>query len=238
MSGVSHDAETPTVAQVVGWNAKRLRGDVAGDRLASAAKKRGLKWGTGRIADLEAGRVSPTLSTLVSLALALGDVRGEPIKLQELVYWDGFVSVSGDLMLTGEALARYVASNWPVQVVLRDTPGGRQKLNKLMDYLDKDNMDERHLADINPRLTKVSKTKRANVFEGSGEAEERAAKSLDVGVYELAAASAYLWGKTLSDERDARAGDGASAQKRGRITRQLIDELRVVLRRVVARDGG
>ena len=66
----------------------------------------------------------------------------------------------------------------------------------------------------------------------SGEAEERAAKSLDVELYEVAAASAYLWGKTLSDERDARAGEGASAQKRGRITRQLMDELRTAL------DGG
>lgn len=36
-------------------------------------------------------------------ALALGDIREEPIQLYELVDWDGFVSVTGDLVLSGEA---------------------------------------------------------------------------------------------------------------------------------------
>lgn len=63
----------------------------------------------------------------------------------------------------------------------------------------------------------------------SGEAEQRAADALVVKMYALTLASVYLWGKSLSDERDARAGADASAQKRGRITRQLMDELKGVL---------
>ena len=110
--------------------------------------------------------MSPTLSTLVALALALGDVRGEPIKLYELVEWDGFVTVTGDLTLTGKAIARYVASDMPVQLFIGDTPRGREKLRKLLDYLD--DFGEQHLANINSRFAKVSKTKRADVYEPVG----------------------------------------------------------------------
>jgi hypothetical protein len=224
---VSQDAEPPTLAQVVGWNAKRLRGEVSGDRLASAAKNRGLNWGTGRIADLEAGRVSPTLSTLIALALALGDIRGEPIPLYELVSWDGFVSVAGDLVLSGRALATYVSGE-PVQIVLTgDTPGGLAKVKKLFDRVQAQFVAAR--TEISPRFADLDIALCARVESNSGEAEQRAADSLGVDVYALTLGSVYLWGRSLSDERDARAGSEASPQKRGRITRQLMDELKGVL---------
>jgi hypothetical protein len=226
VSGVSQDDETPTLAQVVGWNAKRLRGDVSGDRLASAAKENGLNWGTGRIADLEAGRVSPTLSTLVALALALGEVRGEPIQLYELVDWDGFVSVSGDLVLSGEALAGYISGN-PVQVLVRDYPGGLEEIKEVIDRVNATFTAAR--TSINPLFADLDTGLCVKVDRRSGEAERRAADALGVDMYALTLGSVYLWGKSLSDERDARAGVEATAQKRGRITRQLMDELKGVL---------
>jgi hypothetical protein len=45
----------------------------------------------------------------------------------------------------------------------------------------------------------------------------------------FAALSAYLWGRTLSAERDRRAGAGANKQDRGRITRRLKAEMKAVL---------
>jgi len=75
--------------------------------------------------------VSPTVSTLVALALALGDIRGEPIQLYELVYWDGFVSVSGDLVLSGEAHAGFVSGS-PVQVLIRDIPGRLDEVREVL----------------------------------------------------------------------------------------------------------
>jgi hypothetical protein len=214
-----HDA-APSLAHVVGQNAKRLRGAVSGDRLASAAHNHGLKWGTGRIADLEAGRVSPTLSTLVSLALALGDIRSEPITLAELVFCDGFVAVTGDLTLSGEALARFVSGE-PVQVLIRDVPGGLDEVRELLGHLEKVGKD--------PRFPNAVRSVSLDVHRRSGEAEGRAAKSLGVDPYDLSKASAHLWGKSLSDERDERAGQDATAQKRGRITRQLYGELKAAL---------
>jgi hypothetical protein len=45
-----------------------------------------------------------------------------------------------------------------------------------------------------------------------------------------------LWGRTLGEERDRRVGDdvplASRSAKRGRVTRQLVDELRVRLEEV------
>ena len=59
-----------------------------------------------------------------------------------------------------------------------------------------------------------------------GLAERRAGQSLDVRPLVVALASQVLWGKSLSEERDERAGISANAQRRGRITRELLTELR------------
>ena len=48
---------------------------------------------------------------------------------------------------------------------------------------------------------------------------------------EFLARSVQLWGRVLSAEVDARSDPGDSPQKRGRITRVLLDELREVARR-------
>lgn len=211
----------PSVAQVVGANAKRLRGEVPGDRLAGAARRRGLNWGTGRIADLEAGRVSPTYPMLVALALALGDIREEPIKLSDLVVHDGFVSVTGDLVLEGGALARYV-TDAPVEVLVRDMPTGQDELAEIR-RLEAETLESVRI------FRGVTEPIVAHVLDGTGEAEDRAARALGVGDDVIAVASAHLWQQSLSDERDERAGRDASAQKRGRITRQLYAELKAVI---------
>lgn len=64
------------------------------------------------------------------------------------------------------------------------------------------------------------------IIEKSGEAEQRAARSLGIPISDLAAFSAKLWGRSYSEERDRRAGAEAQAQKRGRIGRELRTELR------------
>ncbi|MFA7509462.1 MAG: hypothetical protein WCZ29_03160 [Mycolicibacterium vanbaalenii] len=217
----------PSLAEIVGSNAKRLRGDISGDRLARAARKRGLNWGTGRVADLEAGRVSPTLPTLISVALALGDVRGEPIRLADLVQCEGYVRVSGDLVLSGEALVHYVSGR-EVRVVMRYIPGGMDEVRQLFERYDATR--KAFLAELNPNFADVEPSLYLSIYEASGEAENRAATAVDTDLYNVSVASAYLWGRTLSDERDARAGADSTAQKRGRITRQLYDELKVALR--------
>jgi transcriptional regulator with XRE-family HTH domain len=63
-------------------------------------------------------------------------------------------------------------------------------------------------------------------FPGWGQVEDRVASDLGIGSEAIVLAAAVrLYGRTGSEERDARAGDGASPQKRGRVSRIVIAEL-------------
>src|ERR1700740_2479063 len=87
-------AEPPTVAAALGRTARSLRGDRKAELVARAASLAGLNWGTGRIADLEAGRVSPTLPTLIALCWAFRDVLGRSVELPDLFAGDGNVDLA------------------------------------------------------------------------------------------------------------------------------------------------
>jgi hypothetical protein len=214
----NNDAAEP-LSMVVGINAHRLRGGATADELATAARNNQLNWGTGRISDLEHGRVSPTVGTLVALAAAIGDVRGEPVALADLVEHDGQILLAKGLVASGEMLQRYLRGQ-PVVVEARDiaailtasAEAHRDKIKKLP-----------------PRLQSVKMRDLATVTEEAGETEERVAKALGVETWVVIRAAAVLWRCTVAAERDRRAGSDATKQARGRITRQLREELRAVI---------
>lgn len=118
--------ETPVaLPEVVGRNARRLRGDATADQLAKAARREGLNWGTGRISDLEHGRVSPTLSMLVALAAALHSVSRTPVTLADLVEHDGLVQVTSTRAVKDVALQRFLRGE-PVQFLIEDMPNSEE----------------------------------------------------------------------------------------------------------------
>jgi transcriptional regulator with XRE-family HTH domain len=216
---VGRMASDLTLSGVVGVNARKLRGSATADELATTCRNNGLNWGTGRISDLEHGRVSPTLGTLVMLAAALGELRGEPVTLAELVEHDGDIELAKGLALSGAQLQRYLRGE-PVEVTMADIAASLQKA--LDEYPDK-------LAGLPPALRRVTLRDEYKVHKESGETEQRVAKSLGVDRWVVDRASALLWKSTISAERDRRAGPDASNQARGRITRELRDELRKVI---------
>jgi transcriptional regulator with XRE-family HTH domain len=89
-----HDAP-PTIAEVLGRTARALRADRKLELVAYAAKSAGLNWGSGRVADLEGGRVSPTVPTLFALCQAFGALLDRPVSLAELFAGDGPVRLTG-----------------------------------------------------------------------------------------------------------------------------------------------
>jgi hypothetical protein len=177
----------------------------------------GMKWGTGRVADLEAGRVSPTLPTLLVLAQAFTDLLGRPVRVKsDLLAGTGRVIVTGDVVadladvrgslsgpvklpkpspVTAEELPEYVVEVVPgmVDALAKQPPGRTAQLWQIR--------------------------------RDCGLTEERTARALGVDISRLIAVMADLWAGTLSQERDRLAGPDASAQKRGQITRQLRNEL-------------
>ncbi|WP_197505508.1 hypothetical protein [Mycobacterium sp. 852002-51613_SCH5001154] len=181
----------------------------------------GIKWGTGRVADLEAGRVSPTLPTLLVLAQAFSDLLGRPVRVKaDLLAGHGQVIVTGDL----------VADLADVRGAL----SGPVKLAKPSPVSDEQVRE--HVIEMLPGMLTALSSQPAGrtaqlwrIWRDCGLTEERTARALGVDLGRLTDAMADLWGHTVSEERDRRAGPGASPQKRGQITRQLRDELRKVL---------
>jgi hypothetical protein len=58
-------------------------------------------------------------------------------------------------------------------------------------------------------------------------AEERAAKKLGISTAQLRKLALNLWAHSLEEESSRRAGSDSTPQARGRVTRLLVDELRV-----------
>jgi hypothetical protein len=217
------------LAEVVGRNARRLRGDATADEVAKACRMQGLNWGTGRISDLEHGRVSPTLSTLVVLAAVLDGLCG-PVALADLIEHDGFIALTSGPVLKSAALQRFLRGE-RVVIRVRDVPRDPERDKRVRDALAPEAI-AKYIAELPPAVREVSFELALQVERQSGEPEARMAKALGLHVENLATLSAYLWSRTLSAERNRRAGAGANAQDRGRITRQLKAEMKAVL------DGG
>jgi hypothetical protein len=76
---------------------------------------------------------------------------------------------------------------------------------------------------------KVSVGEIRQVYADYGEPEQLLERDLGVGRDRLAAEMAALWGQAFHVERDQRAGPGANAQKKGRVSRALKAELKAVL---------
>jgi len=225
--GVPQNPEPPTVAQVVGRNARRLRGHHTADELARGAKLMGLKWGTGRISELEAGKVSPTLPTLFVLALVLGEVTGQPVSLADLLHAEDFIRVNEKLVVKTDSFTASVSSK-PVDMdeVMPDL------MNRVMEAAEKIGAEAAAEMAARPaHLRHLGIVAIVDTFENSGEAEKRIAKGLGIGSDRMVQESTYLWGDSFSAERDRRAGPDANAQKRGRVSRELKAELRESLNR-------
>lgn len=195
--------DPPAAAKVLGDTAKELRGDRKLEVVARAARLAGLNWGTGRIADLEAGRVNPTLPTLIALCWAFRDLLEWPeMTLADLFAGDGYVTLMPDVVVPIELLRRALKGE------LADPPAGLQVVGR-MGFPPSEDAVERSLL----------------------EADYRMADSVGIPADQAAAKMHALWGRSFTAERDQRAGPGANPQKRGRISRELKAELQEMIDR-------
>jgi transcriptional regulator with XRE-family HTH domain len=223
---MGEDDRAMPLAQVVGQNAKQVRDDAGAtlDEVAKAARRHGLtNWGTGRVSDLEHGRVSPTLPTLVVLCLALAEIRGKPLALGELVEHDGSIGITNNFEVSSATLQRYLSGAAVVE------PKGAVPVIDWEALVDETIRRFEAIGALPVGTPHVDAKVLASVERQSGEAEAKIARSLGVERSVVDFVSAALWRQTFSAERDHRAGEGANAQKRGRIARELKAELKAVL---------
>lgn len=239
--------EKASLAVVVGRNCKRLRTyiGVTQDELARHARTLGLtSWKASAVGDFEAGRSTPSFSTVLTVTAALQwsiedraeqagmtgkDLRASKlpgVTLADLLEFDGMVTLTDTFWVFGSELAEmcrkgYVFTLDP-SIYSRDSPEpfnfGPGRLRKF---------EIRSGAYLREREDELGITfdELTSMLQRSGLAEQRLARQLEVKPAELAAASFRLWKRTFTEERDRRAGTEANQQKKGRISREMRAEL-------------
>ncbi|NYI66068.1 hypothetical protein BJY26_000374 [Spelaeicoccus albus] len=197
--------------------------------------------------NLEQGQATPALPTLIYLALALGDLTGDRLRLSDLL---------GDAqtLKLGPGDQRPVTRAWLDRVLeghaveLSDADYSRDSSSR--DPYDEFDEELEHAALQKMRELsghKLTATERADQVaqlldesqmppqpewdREDGEApaslaEERAAKKLGIETGELQRRAIQLWERPLEEESARRAGAGSTPQARGRVTRVLVDEIR------------
>lgn len=222
-----------TIREVVGENVRRIR-DEAGarqDDVAAAARGVGLSWTRSKIAALERGEKALDLAEAVLLAEAMGVVAGHSVGVADLLAGDGAVRLSRVRVIHRKALRRFLDGD-PVELFVGDLPGGRERMQTALAKVAGGLQRMALLA--GPGRTNVGTLRHAETV--AGEAEERAGRTLGLSKVEVAYLAAGLWGRTLAEERDRRVGDDvpltSRSAKRGRVTRQLVEDLRVRLEEV------
>jgi hypothetical protein len=139
--------------------------------------------------------MNATLALLYPIALALTEVVGRPITLVDLIPDNSTLVLSKTLMVSG-ARMRGALSGAPPEA-------------------------ERAVA--NPRLDPSWGPVEDRVYDGLMAAQLDLPQNIDDLILEQA--RAVFRGRSGTEERDLRAGEGATPQKRGRVTRVLVDLL-------------
>jgi hypothetical protein len=245
-----------TLAEIVGRNLRRLRGDRPQDEIARNVRDHGLRWTRGTLAGVELGRRLPSALELALVCAANGwDFRELFAGDEEEVE-----VVPGTVVPVGPVHVEVVPGTLvPLGLIRALTTGGgwadHQTDNAEVDlasFGDSFSIDvlstwaavpEPKMArykeicpDLSPDL--LAEAERAS----QGEAEQNAARKLELDdPLEVAVAAIALWDHSLTWERDERVAaaevcnPGSSARTlqalRGHVTRQLLAELEPLVRK-------
>lgn len=203
------------IRAVVGRNVHdvRERQAMTAEELARRARVAGLNWSTSRVFDLEAGRKAVSLGELLVLAQALTG-SGHAVTLPDLLYSADPVEVTETFHIRGEDLRRALTGG---TVRLRPDSAPERPHERLLAALESLDVD----VDMDALVA---------AQEAAGAAEEKAAQVLDTDRLTVLVAAVALWGRGVSQERDARVDPDSTPQARGHVTRALIAELGEYLR--------
>lgn len=208
--------QAESLSAVFARNAKALRigAGLKTEAVARAVTAHGLHWVPSRVSELEMGRIAPTLSTLIVLSAAYSDLRGEPVRLADWFTGAGQVELTETVQLP-LATVREALKGVPISL-----PEPSVSVAQIL-------MQEYLAQRINPNPLSPARLKKlSSLWDQCGGAEDRAARALGIDQGTLCELMLDLWGQTLSSKRDQLAGPDANAQKRGRIARELREQLR------------
>lgn len=240
--------EKASLAVVVGRNCKKLRTriGITQDELARHARNLGLtSWKASAVGDFEAGRSTPSFSTVLTVTAALQwaiEERAEQlglsgkdliasdppgVTLAHLVEFDGMVMLTDTFWVFGRELSEMCRKGYvfTLDPSIYSRSGPHETFQPGPEAMRKSKL--RSAAYLREREAELGITfdELTSMLQRSGLAEQRLARQLEIKPAELAASSFRLWKRTFTEERDRRAGADANQQKKGRISREMRTEL-------------
>jgi transcriptional regulator with XRE-family HTH domain len=237
-----------TYAEAVGGFLRAFRHEhgITMEAVAQASREFGGTWSLSSVQAIEGGRAAPTLPTLLTLALVLGRLSGESVRLVDLLgsaeFFDRPYVLRSDqpvrrtwveralsgapVELLAEDHARVaspVEEDWDEELELEAlrlhsaSTDAAQSHDRVDAMWDAMNQPPESATSVRKARPRVSL------------AESRAAKKIGVPPLALQQHAVRLWGHSLEVEAQQRAGAESSAQARGRVTRVLVDEIRAAI---------
>lgn len=213
---------TETIATVVGKNARaiRLSAGLTIEGLVQEARKNGLRWSAGRISHIERGDQTLSVDTLLMLANLLTAATDQEVRPVDLLRTDEDVQLSWEPAVTGAGLRKmFTGEDGGFSVLM--TPGGSSRVAHMLEAVRASSA--RMSAAAGGSLTYGQME---DLSTAASPADRRHAEKLGLDSSEYLGWCYRLWGHPLSQETERRAPAGATPQKKGRITRELLDELR------------
>ena len=198
------------------------------DRIARASQRWGVHWNTSSIKSFEEGRASITLTNLLVLVATINGLTNSTDGLSDVFKGDEYIELTDgrDGVTQSSNWMRQILQGASVAFLVSEMPEADRKIvhDAVTDFIEHgaENMANafKDFPDDFEVLEQLHDTGHSPSL-----AEQRAGKKLDIKPDAVAAWSIALYGRSLDEESERRAGTGASAQKRGRMTREIIAEI-------------
>lgn len=209
-----------TPLEVIGGNLRSIRAEyeLTMDAVARAVREYGQYWSTGRVSDIESGRGAASLEVLVVLAFALSDLTKKSVGPSDLLRTSAGVELGDGFALTGNAFIEVVQGDrGPNDLDVADVVGAEDEMRALV---------ERGIEALGRYGHGLTVGQIRGARKEWRDADQRAARKLGLTDEEFMGLCLRVFGRLMSAEAEERAGEGATPQKRGRVTRGLLEELR------------
>lgn len=194
------------LAQLIGQNVRRIRGNKTMEDVAKIGRRLGFKWSSGSVAAIEKGEARVTLETLAGLCIALAREGEVTLPLSELIPRGADVTFLPPVATKGHNILAWLQGDTAALQGIASmslTIGEHARKAGKLGALDKL---------LNSELPSP--------------AEIRLAKRLDEKPEDVQYMAQKLWNKSFEMRRDELAGVGASPQRKGQIARRLQNELK------------
>lgn len=194
------------------------------DQFATAARRYGMTWDPSAIRKLETGKTPTSMNNLIVITKVIEDLTGQSTSLPDLFPGKSELEINAAVTIRSEEL-RKALSGQQFEVMVDESGLGSHVEHTLTRTLF--DAVRNAFISLSSDLENAAVEKHGSVMSEHIPtlAEKRAAKKTGLTARGVAAFCLLRYGMFLDDEAARRAGDGASAQKKGRMTRDIIAEI-------------